>query len=246
MKTYSFITFCFAIFFISCHSSQHYLIKNGNWTLRTEDDYSIIIDSVNNQKFYYHAIKYGNNIQQELDSTLFSFPEFHSLEKQNHKVINLDNLTKSVLKSVGFNAQTDTLYFITRGNTIAFSTPDFDREEATNIISLQSDYEWTLVDPPMRALYSDDKLSKEDDYSIFRTFYYYPNKKQYLIKDSFLSKNRYLHFVYIFQSETKRNRKTSPREWRAMWNITSPQNIFYTINLFKSANALSIKNRSAN
>ena len=246
MKKYSFIISCILICFTSCQSSKFYLVKNGLWNLKIEDDYSIIIDTVNNQKFYYHAIKYGNNIQQELDSTLFLFPEFQSLEKQNLKTLNLDNLTKSVLKSVGFNSKADTLYFITRGNTIAFSTPDFDSEEATNIISLQSDYEWTLVDPPMRALYSDDKLSKEDEYSIFRTFYYYPNKRQYLIKDSFLSENRYLHFVYIFQSETKKNRTTSPREWRTMWDITSPQNIFYTINLFKSANALSIKNRSAN
>lgn len=246
MRKYLFISRCILICLASCQSSKLYLVKNGLWNITAEGNYSIITDTENNKKFYYHAIKYGNNIQQELDSTLFIFPEFNSLEKHNFKNLDLDNLTKTVLTSVGFNAKTDTLYFITRGNTIAFSTPDFDRGQATNIISLQSDYEWTLLDPPMRALYSNNDFGKEDKYSIYRTFYYYPNKKQYLIKDSFLSENRYLHFVYIFQSETKKNRTTNPREWRTMWDITSPQNIFYTINLFRSANALSIKNRSAN
>ena len=128
---------------------------------------------------------------------------------------------------------------------IVFSSPYFERKKATNIISLQNEYyDGSIMDPPIRALYEDDMSWNDND--IFRIIYYNPWRKYYLIKDCFRVKDSYLYFVYIFQSRTRKNDDTEPREWRTMWDVTSPQHIFHSIYLLKTANALSVKNRLAN
>ncbi len=243
MAKYSFIVLII-ILFSSCQTSRHYLVKNQEWALATEGNYQIIKDTVTDEKFFYNVILLDNHFYGDLSSELFSLPVLNGFDKEN-KNLHIDDLTKSVLKSVEFEIQTDTLYFIVRGNIIAFSSPDFDINKATSIISLDSKSEWNIEDPPMRTIYH-ESLFEFNGNDIFRTLYYYPKKKQYLIRDCFRTKDAYLNLVYIFQSRTKKYEKTKPREWCTMWDVTSPQNIFHTVKLFKTANALSVKNKLEN
>lgn len=233
-----------SILLASCQTSTYYLVKDGAWALKAEGTFSILKDTVSNEACYYHVTQLDRHFSGEISPKLFSLPTFNTPGRTNKElsVADLDKLTKSVLKKVNFNIQADTLLFILRGNVLAYCSPDFDQREATNAISLNRDDEWSITDPPIRAVYPDDKTN-ENSNEIFRILYYYPRQKQYLIKDCFRVKNGYLHFVYIFQSRIKKYSQTNPREWCTMWDVTDPQHIFYTIELFRRANALSVRNR---
>jgi len=228
--------------FSSCQTSRHFLIRDAKWGLETEENFQVLNDSTTGDKFFYHAISLDRAIRGEIPMELFSLPRLKESIEINPglKPSDLDDLTKSVLKSVGFNIQSDTLYFIVRGNIIAFWSPEYDRKSATNAIIYNPNIGWDIEKTPMKGVKDPSELNDED---IFRTLYYYPRKKQYLIRDCFQANDGYLNFVYIFQSRTNRNKKTNPREWCCMWDVTSPQNIFYTVQLLNSAKAISIKNR---
>ncbi len=248
MKKYLLLIFIVTI--VSCQSSKLFLVKDTVWMKGIETDYSKLEDTVNGHKYYYNAIKVDKYIHGEIPDELFLHPRFDTKEAAsgNSEIsgdLKVDKLSKSVLDNVNFNIDTDTIYFVIKGNIIVYSSPTFNKEQATNVISLHSEYEWNITNPPIRALYKDD-IPSTNKYDIFRTFYYYPKQKRYLIKDCFEVENGFMHFVYIFQSLTDDNKNTNPREWRTMWDVTSPQHIFNTVQLFKSANALSIKNRISN
>jgi hypothetical protein len=229
---------------------QKYNFVDGDWKFDSEN-YNI----VNNEKGFFvcglFGIEYPLSSQYEviLPQRRDSFPDYK-----------IDKYYDSMLKRVGYNAKTDSIYFILHGYLCVFSSPVYDLNTFGSYIDLTT-YEPPTIAEDNRYIKSSANLYIKDDSNyflkhhpdscIFRTIYCSKKDKQFLVKDVYKKGNQYLNFLYIYQSRTDKFekskltqmvRKKHPIEIMAVFDMTDIQSIYVMARFITHAERITIAN----
>ncbi len=218
--------------FTSCKVQQYHFIA-GEWQQDIKQH-----SLVNEEK--------GCTFVYNLDELNYTLPENILLISETvspvDKSFRPDKFSQSILKKVNYNPKTDSIYFILQGHLIVFSSPEFNLHTASCYIDLTRIVKDEHPNPSI-DWYTEESVM---DHYIYRTIYHSRKKKQYLVKDVFRWREEYINMVYIYQSQTKANRETSPRIWRTSYDVTDPMNVIYVGRLISKHNRISIRNTLRN
>lgn len=219
---------CIIIGLNSCKVCQYPVMKG--WEVDT------LSETMRNQRLGLD-LSYIVNKAWNIDRENFFYPT-DSLKMQDK--VRADKYTQEILKEVGFDFKSDSICYVIRRWVICYITDHYDPRRANRLVEFTN-----FGEDGQPIQYGEFMLSQTAEVehgSIYQQLYRSDKEKRYIIQDFIPWEGRFISFVYVLQSKTKKNQDLDPCVWIAMWDVTKPTNIMETARLLEECMNLSAKN----